>query len=69
MASLGADVNLKVPASRLLIRKELTLKTEAVLEFAKKELHLKPSILKGYQKPGGVALKGGLNQVFHVAKF
>ncbi len=36
--------------------KELTLNTEAVLrlEFAEKELHLKPSILKGYQKPGGV---------------
>ena len=66
LASLPHDKELKAPVFRLLACKQLRSNPEAAVAFAREILQLDGKLLSDYEKPGGVALKGGLNMLLAV---
>ena len=62
LASIETDAEMKAPVYRLLTCKQLSPDPEAAIALAR-ELKLDDKILSELEKPGGVALKGGLNMV------
>jgi hypothetical protein len=62
LASIEADAEMKAPMYRLLTCKQLRPDPDAAIALAR-ELKLDAKILLELEKPGGVALKGGLNMI------
>jgi hypothetical protein len=68
LVPLVSDSDMKEPQARLLECVELSVDVEPTLTFARDYLDLPTAVMKEYEKPGGITMKGGLNQLYHLFK-